>query len=48
MKVCIGITTKNRADILSKSIESALSQSYPNKEVVVFDAGLVQVWIIWL
>lgn len=39
MKVCIGITTKNRADILSKSIEAALGQSYSNKEVVVFDDG---------
>ncbi|MEM7145834.1 MAG: glycosyltransferase [Verrucomicrobiota bacterium] len=37
MKVCIGIVTHNRADILPKAINSALSQDYPNKEVVVFD-----------
>ena len=37
MKVLIGITTRNRADILSKSIQSALDQSYPEKEVAVFD-----------
>ena len=39
MKVCIGITTKNRADILPKAIMSALEQDYPNKEVLVFDDG---------
>lgn len=38
-KVCIGITTKNRASIVVKAIDSALSQSYPNKEVVVFNDG---------
>src|SRR6185503_7202429 len=37
MKVLIGITTHNRADILAKSIQSALDQDYPNKEVAVFD-----------
>ncbi len=37
MKVLIGITTHNRADILMKSIESALAQDYPEKEVAVFD-----------
>ncbi len=37
MKVLIGITTYNRADILAKSIQSALDQDYPNKEVAVFD-----------
>lgn len=39
MKVCIGITTKNRGGILPKAIDSALSQSYANKEVMVFDDG---------
>ncbi len=37
MKVLIGITSKNRAEILPKAINSALSQSYANKEVWVFD-----------
>ena len=37
MKVLVGITTRNRADILPKSIQSALDQDYPHKEVVVFD-----------
>jgi len=37
MKVLIGITTHNRADILSKSIQSALDQNYCDKEVAVFD-----------
>lgn len=37
MKVLIGITTHNRADILAKAIQSALGQDYPNKEVAVFD-----------
>jgi GT2 family glycosyltransferase len=37
LKVLIGITTHNRADILAKSIQSALDQDYPNKEVAVFD-----------
>jgi glycosyltransferase involved in cell wall biosynthesis len=37
MKVLIGITTHNRADILAKSIQSALDQDYQNKEVAVFD-----------
>lgn len=37
MKVLIGITTYNRADILAKAIKSALDQDYPNKEVAVFD-----------
>lgn len=39
MKVCIGITTKNRKSILPKAIESALRQNYANKEVLVFDDG---------
>ncbi len=39
MKVCIGITTKNRAAILPKAIQSALDQNYANKEIVVFDDG---------
>jgi GT2 family glycosyltransferase len=37
MKVLIGITTHNRAEILAKSIQSALDQDYGNKEVAVFD-----------
>ncbi len=37
MKVCIGITTFNRAKVLRKAIESALSQDYKNKEVFVVD-----------
>jgi len=36
-KVTIGIISKNRAEILPKAINSALTQSYPNKEVVVLD-----------
>lgn len=39
MKVCIGITTKNRGEILQKAIKSALEQSYANKQVLVFDDG---------
>ncbi len=39
MKVCIGITTKNRGEILQKAIKSALAQSYVNKQVLVFDDG---------
>lgn len=37
MRVCIGITSKNRVEILPKAIESALSQNYSNKQVFVFD-----------
>ncbi len=37
MKVLIGITTRNRAEILPKAIQSALDQDYPLKEVAVFD-----------
>jgi GT2 family glycosyltransferase len=37
MKVLIGITTHNRADILAKSVQSALEQDYADKEVAVFD-----------
>ncbi len=37
MKVLIGITSKNRAAILPKAITSALTQTYPHKEVWVFD-----------
>jgi GT2 family glycosyltransferase len=37
MKVLIGITAHNRADLLAKSIQSALAQDYPNKKVAVFD-----------
>lgn len=39
MKVCIGITTKNRKNIVAKAIESALSQDYEDIEVFVFDDG---------
>ena len=39
MKVCVGITTKNRRAILSNAIESALKQDYPNIEIFVFDDG---------
>lgn len=37
MKVLVGITTRNRAEILPKAIESALAQSYPYVEVAVID-----------
>lgn len=37
MKVLIGIVSKNRASILPKAIESALAQTYLNKEIMVFD-----------
>src|SRR5690242_12641328 len=36
-KVTIGITTRNRAALLSKALDSALNQDYPNKEIVVYD-----------
>lgn len=37
--VLVGIVTRNRAGILPKSIDSALSQSYPNVQVAVLDDG---------
>lgn len=37
MKVLIGITTHNRADILARSIQSALDQDYADKQIAVFD-----------
>ncbi|MGH9881416.1 MAG: glycosyltransferase family 2 protein [Pyrinomonadaceae bacterium] len=37
MKVLIGITTHNRAEILAKAIQSALEQDYQDKEIAVFD-----------
>ena len=39
MKVCVGITTKNRKDILPKAIDSALRQDYEDIEVFVLDDG---------
>lgn len=39
MRVCIGITTKNRKNILVKAIDSALNQNYLNMEVFVVDDG---------
>lgn len=36
-KVLIGITSKNRVSILPKAIASAFEQTYPNKEIAVFD-----------
>lgn len=39
MKVCVGITTKNRKEILPKAIDSALGQRYRDLEVFVFDDG---------
>jgi GT2 family glycosyltransferase len=38
-RVLVGIVTHNRAGILPKAIQSALSQSYPNVEVAVLDDG---------
>ena len=37
MKILIGITTKNRASILPKAIDSALMQDYLDKEIWIFD-----------
>lgn len=37
--ISIIIPTFNRASILSKSIESAINQTYPNKEIFVVDDG---------
>ena len=37
MKVCIGITTYNRCDVLRKAIQSALDQEYAPKEIFVVD-----------
>jgi glycosyltransferase involved in cell wall biosynthesis len=36
-KVLIGITSKNRCKILPQAIESGLKQTYPYKEIAVFD-----------
>lgn len=38
-RVLVGITTRNRAHILSKAITSALTQDYPNLQVSVIDDG---------
>lgn len=35
----IGIVTHNRSEILPRAIESALAQTWPDKEIVVFDSG---------
>jgi glycosyltransferase involved in cell wall biosynthesis len=37
MRVTIGIITRNRASIVTKAIESALAQDFPEKTIVVFD-----------
>jgi len=37
MHVVIGIITRNRANVVTKAIESALAQDFPNTRVVVFD-----------
>jgi glycosyltransferase involved in cell wall biosynthesis len=37
MRVSIGIITRNRAAIVTKAIESALAQGFPEKNVIVFD-----------
>ncbi|SJZ98977.1 Glycosyltransferase, GT2 family [Sediminibacterium ginsengisoli] len=37
MKILIGITSRNRCAVLPKAIESALSQTYGDKHVVIFD-----------
>lgn len=37
MKILIGITSKNRINILPKAIEASLNQSYPDKEIWVYD-----------
>lgn len=48
MKVCIGITTFNRVELLRKAIESALSQDYENKQVfVVDDASTDETLTLW-
>ena len=45
MKVLIGITTRNRASLLHKAIQSALDQDYPDKEIAVFnDASTDETW----
>lgn len=38
-RVLVGIVTRNRAAILPKAIQSALSQCYPNIDVAVLDDG---------
>ena len=37
MKVRIGIITRNRAALLPKVLDSALSQDFPDKEIIVYD-----------
>jgi len=37
MKVLVGITTRNRAKILPRAIQSALKQNYPDIKVAVFN-----------
>jgi GT2 family glycosyltransferase len=38
-RVLVGISTCNRADILAKALESAMSQSYPALRIAVVDDG---------
>lgn len=38
-KVSIILTTKNRADLLQRSLESACSQTFPNIEIIVVNDG---------
>lgn len=38
-RVLVGITTRNRADILPRALRSALAQDYPAVSVVVLDDG---------
>jgi GT2 family glycosyltransferase len=37
MDVCVGIVTRDRARILTRAIDSALSQDYANKRIVIYD-----------
>jgi glycosyltransferase involved in cell wall biosynthesis len=37
MDVCVGIVTRDRAGILRRAVESALSQDYENKRIFIYD-----------